>query len=108
MWRRWQEFRKFLTPGLGIKRWLFLLGVGITAISLAIAQLIVQLYRYEELPGGIIPFKFFPIPWRIFAGLVVGIIAIAFGRWQLSRTFLAPFALQRRASLIDPMHTHPF
>src|SRR5260221_6932029 len=110
MWRRWQEFRKFLTPGLGIKRWLVLLGVGITAISLAIAQLIVQIYRYQELPGAIhlISFKFFPIPLRIILGLVIGVAAIGVGLWQRSRTFLATFARQRRESLIDAMYNHSF
>ena len=52
----WQRLRahpywKWLTPGIGVKRWLILFLAGITLLSLAIAFILVDVYRSAELPG---------------------------------------------------------
>ena len=41
---------RWLTPGLGIKRWLVLLLAGITILSVGIAQVVVLIYGNQELP----------------------------------------------------------
>ncbi len=106
MVRRWQLVRKWLTPGLGIKRWLILLGFGITVISVAIAQFIVDLYRDAPLPGllHIILLGFLPSYARIAVGLVLGVGAIGIALLELNRSILAPFV--RRGALIDVMYSH--
>ncbi len=108
--RRLDIVRKWLTPGLGIKRWLVLLMFGITVISLAIAEVIVSIYRTEELPGVlyVITLRFLPTPIRIIIGLVVGFGSIFVAILELNRSILAPFAGTRRGTFIDVMYNHSF
>jgi len=75
MIHRWRTIRKWLRPGLGIKRWLLLLTIGITIISIAVAQVIVAVYRDQELPDAIyfVTLRFLPLWLRIVIGLLVGL-----------------------------------
>ncbi len=104
--RHWQSIRKLLTPGLGIKRWLILLGIGIAAIALAVAQLILDVYASQPLPGALyyLTLHFLPPAARIVAGVVVGVVAIAVALYNLNRSILAPFV--HREPLIDAMYSH--
>src|SRR5579859_7922233 len=97
--------RKWLTPGLGIKRWLLLLMFGITVISLAIAEGIVDIYRTGDLPGVLyaITLRFLPTPVRIVIGLVLGFGSIFVAILELNRSILAPFSGTRRGAFIDVM-----
>ena len=107
---RWQTVRKWLRPGLGIKRWLALLIFGITVIALAFAQIVVELYRNEQLPELIYfaSLRFLPVPIRIIIGVALGMGAIAVAILELNRSILAPFSRQRRGALIDMMYDHTF
>jgi uncharacterized cofD-like protein len=106
MVRQWRSIRKLLTPGLGIKRWLILLGFGIAAVATAFAQLIIDLYRTEPLPGILyyLTLQFLPSYVRIIVGVVVGGAAIIIALYNLNRSILAPFV--RRGPLIDAMYSH--
>ncbi|MEP7288174.1 MAG: gluconeogenesis factor YvcK family protein [Chloroflexota bacterium] len=108
MLRRWHTIQKWLTPGLGIKRWLILLIIGLTAGSIALAQLIVELYREQELPGFVyyITLRFLPIPLRIVVGLAIGIGIIVVAILELNRSILSPFARQQH--FIDLMYSYSF
>src|SRR5260221_7335364 len=110
MLRRWQILRKWMTPGLGIKRWLILLMVGITIISVATAQLIIDFYRDQPLPDLIyvITLRFLPAQIRIIIGALLGGGVIVYALLQLNRSMLAPFARQGRGPLIDMMYNHSF
>jgi hypothetical protein len=101
--KQWRSARKWLTPGIGVKRWLILLGFGVTVISLAIAQLLVGLYRNEALPDlvYVITLRFLPPPVRVILGLAVGLGALAIALIELNRSILAPLAGRRRGQMID-------
>ena len=42
---------KWLKPGIGVKRWLLLSMLGVTFLALALAFVLVDIYRGADLPG---------------------------------------------------------
>jgi uncharacterized cofD-like protein len=84
---------KWLHPGMGIKRWLLLLLLGITCIGLGFAYLLVNIYRHQPLPAIFyyLTLQFVPRLARaaLFGGVGLGVVMIAVV--QLSRSLLAPF-----------------
>ena len=55
-------YLKWLTPGLGIKRWLLVALAGMTLLGIGIAQIIVDVYRYEPLPDALYVLMLRPLP----------------------------------------------
>lgn len=83
---------KWLTPGIGVKRWLILFTFGVTLIALALAYVLVDLYRSAELPGVTyyVTLQFLP---RIERAIIVGVIGLGatlFAFWKISRSILTP------------------
>lgn len=108
MKRQRHTLKKWLTPGLRLKRWLALLVLGLTLISLGLAQVIVTLARSSDLPPllDLLTLHFLP-PWaRVVVAFAAGGAAIAFAFYGLNRSIMAPFALRRHESLIDVMVAH--
>jgi uncharacterized cofD-like protein len=76
------SFYKWLYPGMHVKRWIALLAIGITFISLGIAYLMVQIYREQPFPDfvAIVTLQFVDRPLRgalfIILGLIVGGVAL--------------------------------
>jgi uncharacterized cofD-like protein len=99
---------KWLTPGLQIKRWLALLLVGITLLAIGFAQVIVTLYRANELPALVysITLHFLPVWVRVAVAAVVGFGSIILALYELNRSFLAPLALRQRESWLDMAVAH--
>jgi uncharacterized cofD-like protein len=93
------NLRRWLTPGIGIKRWLGVAFVGLLLLALAAAHVIRQATRDLQ-PGGLaqvvldaVTFQFLPYPVR---GLLVGLVGGAlflYGSLRLIRTLMAPFRL---------------
>lgn len=91
------NLRRWLTPGIGIKRWLLVAFAGLLLLALAAAHVIRQATRDLE-PGGIaqlvldaVTFQFLPYPLR---GLLVGLIGgglFVLGSLRVIRTLMAPF-----------------
>jgi uncharacterized cofD-like protein len=108
MIRRWRSIRKWLMPGLGIKRWLVLLGFGVTLISVAVGSLFLDLYRQQAFPElfHYLTLSFLPPYVRVLVVVVVGFVAIAVATLGLNRSILAPFIRQGRGPLIDLMYSH--
>jgi uncharacterized cofD-like protein len=84
---------KWLYPGMGVKRWLLLLLLGTTCISLGLAYFLVNIYRQQPLPDVFyyLTLQFVPRLARaaLFGGL--GLAAVVIAVVQLSRSLLAPF-----------------
>lgn len=84
---------KWLYPGMGVKRWLTLLLVGITCLSLSVAYILVNIYRKQPLPYIFyyITLQFIPRLGRaaLFGGL--GLAAVTIALVRLSESLLAPF-----------------
>jgi uncharacterized cofD-like protein len=85
---------RWLTIGLGVKRWLVLLLIGVTLLGLGLAYLLIDLYREQLLPGPlyVLTLQFLPRLLRalVFGGLGLGLVAAAVIR--INQTLLAPFA----------------
>ncbi len=87
---------RWLTPGLGIKRWGLLLILGTALIGVGFAVIILDVYRNTPdswyLP--IISFlslRFFARPVRALIFAVFGLSFIGLGVWGINRTLLKPF-----------------
>jgi uncharacterized cofD-like protein len=84
---------KWLRPGMGVKRWLVLLILGITCVSLGFAYFLVNIYRQQPLPAVFyyLTLQFAPrlVRAALFVGL--GLAAVVIAVVQLSRSLLAPF-----------------
>lgn len=108
--RRWiEEFRHILLwfkPGVGIKRWLVLILVGITILAFDLGILLLDLYHNEATNDSVIAFlyiaslRILPRILRVlvFGGLGVALIILGFR--ELNRTILRPF-IRPGSNLID-------
>jgi uncharacterized cofD-like protein len=74
------NLRRWLTPGIGVKRWLLVVFFGLLLLALGFAHMLRQISRDFE-PGGpldvildLITLQFLPFPVR---GLVVGLVGLA-------------------------------
>ena len=95
------NLRRWLTPGIGVKRWLLLAFAGLLILSLGAAQVIRQVTR-DVGPGGLtasildaVTFQFLPYPLR---GLIVGIVGLGllgFGAYRMIGALTAPFRPSR-------------
>jgi len=88
--------RRWLQPGIGLKRWLVVVFVGEFLLALAGALLLRQVYReYDFGPGGsllyVATLQFLPYWVR---GLVVGVAGVGlfiYGSWRAIRVLMGPF-----------------
>ena len=95
-----EELRNILLwfrPGLGIKRWLLMILLGITLLGIGVAILLLDLYRTESTNDTLLTLlyyaslRFLPRLLRalIFGGLGIGLIFL--GIWKLNQSILRPF-----------------
>ncbi len=90
------NLRRWLSPGIGVKRWLLVVFAGLLLLALAFAHLLRQLSRDLE-PGGVAgafidlaTLQFLPYPLR---GLIVGSVGAAlvvFGGYRVMRVMTDP------------------
>jgi uncharacterized cofD-like protein len=107
---KFRQSLRWLTPGLGVKRWLLLVMLGITFLGVGLAILILDVYRTAPetwwLP--IISFaslRFLPRYLRaiIFGG--IGISLVITGIWGINHSLMAPF-LKPGAKVVDALAGH--
>lgn len=86
---------KWLYVGLGVKRWLVLLTLGITILGLGIGYFLVTLYREAAVPGIFyyLTLQFIDRPVRGFLFGVIGIALIAISIVKLSESLLSAYAV---------------
>ncbi|MEX2184217.1 MAG: gluconeogenesis factor YvcK family protein [Chloroflexota bacterium] len=91
------NLRRWLMPGIGVKRWLAVLFAGLLVLALAFAHVIRQVSRGLE-PGGILgslidiaTLQFLPFALRGLVAGVVGLALVVAGGLGLVRAFTAPF-----------------
>ncbi len=100
--------RKWLYPGMGVKRWIALLMLGFMAFALASAMFTAFLYRNVHFPGliGIIVYygtlQFIPHPFReLFVGSI-GVALTAVAIWRLNASLMeAVTEPHERERLVD-------
>lgn len=88
-----QLLKRWLQPGLGVKRWLVLLVVGIALIGLALAFLLLDIYRTYPSSSwlGVLSLSFLPRMLRAFLIGFVGICVLLLSVFRLNRSLLAPY-----------------
>ncbi|HXF84603.1 MAG TPA: gluconeogenesis factor YvcK family protein [Anaerolineales bacterium] len=92
-----RELGRWFIPGLGIKRWLLLVLMGITCLGVGLAIFLLDLYRTDSTNPILLTIlsyaslQFLPREARvvIFGGL--GVVMIMLGMWGLNRSLLKPF-----------------
>ncbi|MBA2382278.1 MAG: YvcK family protein, partial [Chloroflexi bacterium] len=95
------NLRRWLTPGIGVKRWLLLTFVGLLLLALGVAHVIRQATRDLE-PGGLfgslldtVTLQFLPYPVRGLLVVVVGLGLLAIGAYRTIGALTAPFLPSR-------------
>jgi len=97
IWKKLRNLPRWLRPGLYIKRWLFIIMVGITLLGLGFAVILIDLYRTDSTNPTLLVFlsyaslRFIPRIWRaiIFGSLGIGFVV--YGIYKLNRSLLKPF-----------------
>jgi uncharacterized cofD-like protein len=98
------EFRRWLSPGIGIKRWLVMILVGVTLLGLGVAVLVIDFYRNTDNSFWLQVLSFLSLRFLdrtiralIFGGL--GLFFIGVGTVELNRSLLKPFVKPGEAIL---------
>jgi uncharacterized cofD-like protein len=96
IWKRVYNPLRWLIPGLGVKRWLIIILLGITLLGVGLAFLLLEIYRTAPdtwwLPLlSVASLRALSRPLRIliFGGL--GISFVLVGIWGINRSLLAPY-----------------
>ena len=97
-----QSTIKWLTPGIGVKRWLLLLVCGIALLSLGLNLLLGQLPGIFDYPA------FQPIPRSLWAGILglLGVVAVAIALIGLNRALLKPFVKADPDTVVNAIYHH--
>ena len=93
---RFRQELRWLTPGLGIKRWLLVILLGTTLIGVGIGMWLLDIYRTAPdtwwLPiTSTLYLNFLPRELRVVVFGIIGIGLVITGIWGLNRTLLRPF-----------------
>jgi uncharacterized cofD-like protein len=104
------NLRRWLTPGIGVKRWLLVVFLGLLLLALGFAHMLRQASRDLE-PGGpfeaivgLITLQFLPFELRGLVVVVVGVLLVGLGSYRVIRvvtdTLRAPDADQPLVEVI--------
>jgi len=103
-----RELGRWFAPGLGVKRWLFLVLAGITLLGIGLAISLLELYRTDSTNQSLLTvlsyasLRFLPRVVRVLIFGSLGIGMIVTGIWNLNRTLMLPF-IQRGRPLVDEL-----
>ncbi len=92
-----RDLGRWLAPGLGIKRWFFVILAGITFLGVGLAILLLDLYRTQSTDPTLLTIlayaslRFLPRFLRVLIFGGVGIGLLAYGTYRLNRSLLRPF-----------------
>ena len=101
------NLRRWLTPGIGVKRWLLMTFVGLLLLALGVAHVIRQATRDLQ-PGGIaqgildaLTLQFLPYPLRGLLVGITGVVLIGYGAYRTIRALTAPFMPAEGGKLVE-------
>ena len=101
------QVRRWLRPGIGIKRWLVVIFAGELLLALAGALVLRSLFR--DAPGQqpglveLLTLQFLPSDLRPIVLFGVGLVLFAFGWWRLIRVVLEPYQV-REEPLVEMLY----
>jgi uncharacterized cofD-like protein len=93
---RFRQELRWLTPGLGIKRWILIILLGTTLLGVGIAMWLLDVYRAAPdtwwLPiTSTLYLNFIPRVLRVTVFGIIGVGLVICGIWGLNRALLRPF-----------------
>jgi uncharacterized cofD-like protein len=108
--RRVLSLLRWFVPGLGVKRWFFLLLTGITLIGVGLAIFLLDIYRTAPDTWWLPIISFLSLqtlarPLRVIIFGALGLGLIALGIWGINRALLEPF-LQPGKRLVDQVSNY--
>ncbi|HSL30524.1 MAG TPA: gluconeogenesis factor YvcK family protein [Anaerolineales bacterium] len=98
-----RDMRRWLAPGLGIKRWFSFVLLGITFLGVGLAAFLSDLYRLEFVDQTLLTIlnyfslQVLPMWLRVLVFGGVGMGLVAYGIYRLNRSLLRPFIRPGRA-----------
>ena len=108
------NLRRWLTPGIGVKRWLLVLFAGLLLLALGVAHLIRQATRDLE-PSGVaqtvidaVTLQFLPYPLRGLLAGVAGVSLIVLGAYGAGRALTDPFRSAEGGPLVELIYQKRF
>jgi len=109
-WQRLRQESRWLTPGLGVKRWFLFILAGTTLLGVGLAVLTLEVYRTAPdtwwLPIlSTLSLRDLDRPLRVLIFGTLGIGMILVGAWGMNRALLRPFTTPGKA-LIDTVSAY--
>lgn len=108
------RFRRWLQPGMGVKRWLLLIFAGMLLLALGSAHAIRQVTQDFQ-PGGsvqvlvdLVTLRFLPFELRGFLAAVGGVGLIVVGAWRLAVALTRPLRTDEETPLADVIYQKRF
>jgi uncharacterized cofD-like protein len=101
------NLRRWLRPGIGVKRWLGVAFIGLTALALAGALALRQFYRDVAVDGpvqaavSVVTLQFLQYWVRAAMLLGIGVFLFAYGSYRVVRALLGPFTESADEPLVD-------
>jgi uncharacterized cofD-like protein len=101
------NLRRWLRPGIGVKRWLGVAFAGLMALALAGALALRQLYREVDVDGPVqaliyvLTLQFLPYWIRAAVLLGLGAFLFSYGSYRVVRALLRPFTESAEEPLVD-------
>jgi uncharacterized cofD-like protein len=104
---RWRTLRRWLQPGLGVKRWLLVMVLGTALIGLALALLLLDLYRANPDSPLLAFLSLRALPRIVRAAFLAlgGLGLLYLAVFRLNRTLLAPY-MRRGKAVVDAVAEH--
>ena len=90
------NLRRWLTPGIGIKRWLLVVFVGLLLLAVAFAHFLRQITRDLEPTGlagtliDVLTLQFLPFALRGLIAGSIGVVLVVFGAWRAIHVLTDP------------------
>ncbi len=108
------RLRRWLTPGIGVKRWLLVMFAGLVLLALGTAHVIRQTTRDLE-PGGVaqsvvdlVTLHFLPLALRGLILLLAGLGLVAVGAYKVARALTEPFRSPADGPLVELIYQKRF
>jgi uncharacterized cofD-like protein len=108
------RFRRWLQPGMGVKRWLLLIFAGMLLLALGSAHVIRQVTQDFHPEGplqaliDLVTLQFLPFPLRGFVAAVAGVTLIVVGAWRLAVALTRPLRTGEETPLADVIYQKRF
>jgi uncharacterized cofD-like protein len=108
------NLRRWLTPGIGVKRWLVVVFAGLLLLALGVAHLVRQATRDFQ-PGGaaqvvldVVTLQFLPYALRGLLAGVAGVALVGFGAYRAARALTDPFRSAEGGPLVELIYQKRF